>query len=136
VDKKLRKRARTPKKPVATFSIVLKFKAKKAWEGFAPKCARRVATIKAYNHAAANWHLLKRWIRLLEKTYIEWWDYELPKIKEQKAWEADRLKEIEDLRKENEERRLKEQKEREEIEKEWEEREKNKDKELEEEKVL
>lgn len=120
---KRKKRASTPKK-VTNFSIVLKFKAQKSWERIAPLCARRVAAVNAFNHATANWHLLKRRIRLLEKTYIEWRDYELPQIKEQKAWENDRLKEIEDLRKENEERWQKEQAERDEIEKDrklWEE---------------
>ena len=76
-------RAKTPEKPAKKFNIVLRFQAQKSWEILAPKCARRVEAVRTFNYATANWHLLKRRIRLLEKTYIEWRDYELPQIKEQ-----------------------------------------------------
>jgi len=53
-----KKRAKTPKK-IAKFDVVLRFQAKKMWEDLAPKCSRRVNAVHAFNHATANWHLLK-----------------------------------------------------------------------------
>ena len=51
-----------------------------------------------FNKACINIHKLKRAFRKLEKIYIHWRDNELPGIKEDREWRAEKEREIQNLK--------------------------------------
>jgi hypothetical protein len=76
------------------------------WNKIVPKQIKQAKLVMGFGEAVAKAHKLKRAFWTLEKLWIDFRENALPMIKDDREWKAAREQEIEEMKKEMEDKKL------------------------------